>query len=57
MFLLTYCHDSITLELIKERNLILELIQKNSIEKSVQDCLSYILLTNSLCSITLAYPK
>ena len=36
-------YDSMTLKLIKERNLVLELIQKNSIENFVQDCLPYIL--------------
>jgi len=29
------CYDSVTLELIKERNLVLELTQENSIENSV----------------------
>ena len=48
-------YDSITLELIKEENLILGLIQENLIENSIQDCLPYILLAHSLCSPTLAY--
>ena len=51
------CYNSITLELIKERNLVLELIQENPIENSVQDNLSYILIIHGLCSTTLAYPK
>ena len=38
-------YNSMTLELIKERNHILELIQENSIENSVQDYLSYILIS------------
>ena len=42
------CYDSIILGLIKERNLILELTQENSIENSVQDCLPYILNYNGL---------
>ena len=33
------------------------LIQENSIENSVQDCLSYILIPNGLCELLLAYPK
>ena len=51
------CYNSITLELIKERNLVLELIQENPIENSVQDNLPYILIIHGLCSTTLAYPK
>ena len=31
--------------------------QKNSIENSVQDCLSYILIPNGPCELFLAYPK
>jgi len=46
-----------TLELIREGNLVLELTQENSIKNSVQDCLSYILKAYGLCSTTLAYPK
>ena len=49
-----YYYDSIILELIKERNLVLGLIQENSIENSVQDSLSYILITHGLYSTTLA---
>ena len=45
------------LRLIKERNLVLGLIQKSLIENSVQDCLPYILLAHSLYSSTLAYSK
>jgi len=33
------------------------LTQENSIENSVQDCLPYILLPNSLCKLFIAYPK
>ena len=32
-------------------------IQENSIENSIQDSLSYIIITHGLCSTTLAYPK
>ena len=39
----------ITLELIKERNLVLGLTQENSIENSIQDCLPYILNYYGLC--------
>ena len=35
----------------------IELIQENSIENSVQDCLPYILISDSLCELFLAYPK
>ena len=45
------------LELINEWNLVLELIQENLIENSIQDNLSYILITHGLCSTTLAYSK
>jgi len=31
--------------------------QGNLIENFVQDCLSYILISNSLCKLLLAYPK
>jgi len=33
------------------------LIQKNSIENSIQDCLPYILIPNGPCKLFLAYPK
>ena len=33
------------------------LIQKNSIESSVQDNLPYIQIPNSLCKLFLTYPK
>ena len=46
-----------TLKLIKERNLVLELTQENSMENSVQNSLPYILIIHGLCSTTLAYPK
>ena len=45
------------LELVKENNLVLKLIQENLIENSVQDHIPYIPKTNSLYSTTLAYPK
>jgi len=44
------------LEWISKKNLILELIQENSIKNSVQNCLSYIPKTNGLYFTTLAYP-
>ena len=48
-FLVEYiCYDSKTLELINEQNLILGLTQENSIENSVQNCLSYILKPHGL---------
>ena len=43
------CYDSMTLELIKERNLVLGLIQENLMENSVQNCLPYILKPHGLC--------
>ena len=33
------------------------LTQKNLIENSVQDCLSYIQIPSGLCKLFLAYPK
>jgi len=45
-----------TLEQVKEKNLILELIQENSIEFLDTKYLSYILTTFGPCS-TIAYPK
>ena len=33
------------------------LTQENSIENSIQDCLSYIQIPNSPCKLFLAYPK
>jgi len=44
------CYDLVTLELIKEESLILELTQENLIESSVQDCLPYIPQTTGLCT-------
>jgi len=35
----------------------IRITQKKSIENSVQDSLSYILITHSSCFTTLAYPK
>ena len=35
----------------------IRLIQENSIENSVQDCLSYTLMTDGPCSTTLTYSK
>ena len=40
--LISHCYNSKTLELVKEKNLVLKLTQENSIENSVQDCLPYI---------------
>ena len=54
---LQYCYDSITLELIKKRNLVLELTQENLIENSVQDCLPYILKPIVNATLLLAYSK
>jgi len=45
------------LELVKKKNLILELTHENSIEFLGTKYLSYILITVSPYSITLAYPK
>ena len=44
-----FCYDSVTLELIREKNLVLGLTQENLIENSVQDCLSYILNYHGPC--------
>jgi len=35
----------------------IRIIQESLIENSIQDSLSYILITHGLCSTTLAYPK
>ena len=51
------CYNSKTLELVNKKNLVLGLTPENSIENLIQDCLPYILKSNSLCSTTLAYPK
>jgi len=53
----SYCYNLKTLRLINKKNLVLRLTQENLIENFVQDCLPYILITHSLCSTTLAYPK
>ena len=45
------------LGLIKEKNLVLGLIQENSIEDSIQDCLSYIPKSHGPYSTTLVYSK
>ena len=42
-------YNSKALELVNEQNLVLGLIQENSIENSVQNCLSYILKPYGLC--------
>ena len=59
-FVLTYtyttCYNSKTLEQINKKNFILELTQENSIENSVQDCLPYILQTDSLCYTIISLP-
>ena len=44
-----------TLELVKKVNLVLGLIQENSIKNSVKDCLSYILIPNGPCELFPAY--
>ena len=54
---LSLCYELKILELVKGKNLVLELTQENLIENSVQDHLPYIPKTNSLCSTLLAYPK
>jgi len=46
-----------TLGLVKKVNLVLGLTQENLIENSIQDCLPYIKIPNSLCELFLAYPK
>ena len=51
------CYNSKILELVIKKNLVLELIQENLIENSVQNCLPYILITYGSCSTILAYPK
>ena len=43
------CYKLKTLELIKRKNLVLELTQENSIENSIQDSLPYILNPHDLC--------
>jgi len=35
----------------------IRLTQENLIENSIQDCLPYILVSNGLCELFLAYPK
>jgi len=44
-----HCYDSMTLELIKEKNLVFGLTQENSIENSVLDCLPHVLNSHGLC--------
>jgi len=51
------CYNSKTLELVNKKNLVLGLIQENSIENSLQDCLPFILKAYGLCYVLLAYPK
>ena len=51
-----FCYKLETLELIKRKNLVLGLTQENSIENSIQDCLSYILKPHGLCYITSSLP-
>jgi len=46
-----------TLELVKKVNLVLGLIQENSIKNSVQDCLPYILIPNGSCELFPAYSQ
>jgi len=49
-------YDSMTLELIKERNHVLGLIQENLMENSVQNCLPYILKPHGLCYYYFSLP-
>ena len=56
LLLLSTYYDLKALELVKKKEPCIEFTQENSIESSVQDCLSYIPQTTSLCT-TLAYPK
>ena len=42
-------YNSKTLKQVNGKNLILRLIQENSIENSIQDCLPYILNYHGLC--------
>jgi len=51
------CYKLRTLELVKRKNFVLELTQENSIENSVQDCLSYIQNPMVHATLLLAYPK
>jgi len=51
------CYELKPLELNKRTNSCIRVTQENSIENSVQDCLSYIQIPNSLCKLFLAYPK
>jgi len=48
-FILCSCYKLKNLELFKKKNLVLELIQENSIENSVQNYLSYILNYDGSC--------
>ena len=57
MFPYIYCYDLITLELIKEKNLVFGLTQENSIEFWIQYIYLYILATDGLYSTLLAYFK
>jgi len=50
------CYDSITLGLIKERNLILGLTQENLMEFLVQDIYLYILTSSSLYATISSLP-
>ena len=52
-----HCYNSITLGLIKKRNLVFRLTQENLIEFWIQCIYLYILATDGLCSTLLAYPK
>jgi len=49
-------YNSMTLGLIKERNLVLELTQENLIEFLVQDIYLYILTSGGLCATTSSLP-
>jgi len=43
-----YCYNLKTLELVNKKNIVLELIQENSIEFSVQCIYLYVLTSDSL---------
>ena len=51
------CYNLKILELVNKKNLVLELIQENSIENSVQNCLPYTLITHGSCLTILVYSQ
>jgi len=50
------CYNSKILELVNKKNLVLGLTQENSIEKSIQDCLPYILNYHGPCYYFFSLP-